>query len=117
MSLHLLLQISICEFFTIFQLSLPRKEVTDYSWRAESGSCWNKAHMFYIPRGLFKDNVSALEETDFRTSSRSKFQGVDTTSEIYKNKRNATGKPPHKRRRQSKNCQNAEDGGSEVEEG
>jgi len=93
------------------------KEVTDYSWRAESGSCWNKAHMFYIPRGLFKDNVSALEETDFRTSSRSKFQGVDTTSEIYKNKRNATGKPPHKRRRQSKNCQNAEDGGSEVEEG
>jgi hypothetical protein len=32
------------------------EEISDYSWMArdDTMSCWEKAHRFYIPKGLFK---------------------------------------------------------------
>jgi hypothetical protein len=42
------------------------KEISDYSWMApnNSMSCWEKAHTFYIPRGLFRGGASMVNHVD-----------------------------------------------------
>ena len=51
-----------------------------------SMTCWEKAHCFYIPNGLFVDKV---QEQD--GSGRPIFQNVRTSSTVFKRKRVALG--------------------------
>ena len=70
----------------------------DYSWRAPDGSCWRKAHSYYIPNGLFANNVTPMTEAEVREGMTSgkqlKFQCVWTGSELYKKKHLALGTKP-----------------------
>ena len=65
--------------------------MTDYSWRApdETQTCWEKAHSFYIPNGLF-DDVKISQVNKFQPV----FQNLRLSSEVYKKKRIAEGYDP-----------------------
>ncbi len=69
------------------------EEVTDYNWMApeHSMTCWQKAHSFYIPRGLFKKDYKTIDWDDL------KFQNACVGSDLYKEKCLAFGKAPIKR--------------------
>jgi hypothetical protein len=47
-------------------------------------SCWEKAHEFYIPKGLFKDDVDGKLEND-------KFQCIRVGSDLNKRRKEALG--------------------------
>ena len=70
-------------------------QVRDYSWRAPmvDASCWDKIHRFYIPKGLFRDDVSPMP-TD---SNKITFQCCCIGSSLYKKKKEALGET-HSRR-------------------
>jgi len=73
------------------------KEISDYSWMApnDSISCWEKAHSFYIPRGLFSAGASIKD----RNQEKLKFGNIALSNECYLAKRKALGlAPPAKRR-------------------
>ncbi len=83
-------------------------EVTDYSWRCPDSNktCWEKAHEFYIPKGLFKNNVGPIcipTNVDYDTY-KPKFQTQCTSNYLYKAKRKAQGKdkPKHNGGRKNK---------------
>ena len=68
-----------------------KEEVTDYSWMAPDGlSCWQKAHDFYIPRGLFARNPTPIS-TESPIGEKPRFQKSKVSSEIYCKKRLAFG--------------------------
>ena len=69
--------------------------MTDYSWRPsdESLTCWNKAHTFYIPNGLFNDVRVAQHNP-----KEPMFQHVRLKSILYKKKRIAEGLDPKVKR-------------------
>ncbi len=66
------------------------EEISDYSWMApdDSMSCWEKAHSFYIPKGLF---VLAGTCQEWSSNEKLKFVNVAVSSECYKAKRRAFG--------------------------
>lgn len=80
--------------------------IKDFSWRPsvdESTSCWKKAHEYYIPNGLFKDNVTPLEVHGLKNNdSKPNFQCVRVGSDIYKKKRLAFGEAERHRGRKRK---------------
>ena len=70
-----------------------KSEVTDYSWMApdHSMTCWEKAHSYYIPKGLFKQDCVAINWDNL------KFQNARISSNLYSRKSSALGKVPCKR--------------------
>ena len=62
--------------------------MTDYSWRPtnENLTCWQKAHSFYIPNGLFQDVHFPQEDP-----SAPRFQRLQLSSLVYHRKRIAEG--------------------------
>jgi hypothetical protein len=61
------------------------KEITDYSWVArpnDSMSCWEKAHTFYIPKGLFLAGVIDINQ-ERSSKEKLKFAKVALSSECY----------------------------------
>lgn len=90
-------------------IRIDGKEVQDYSWRAPmpGSSCWEKMHNFYIPNGLFRDEVGPLSQGLFRdeandSSPQTKkftFQCCRISSTLYKRKKDALGQPVHTRGR------------------
>ena len=85
------------------------KPVTDFSWRAPQGmSCWQKAHAFYIPKGLFAEDVSPLTEEEAEGLEKGNlilnFQCLKTGCELYKRKHLAlgtTGRNGNKKKRRT----------------
>jgi hypothetical protein len=75
---------------------ITREANMDYSWRTENGSCWTKVHNQFIPMGLFKANISPIEEADWLASGRGKFRSVTNSTEISENQEKQTGHPPCK---------------------
>jgi hypothetical protein len=77
----------------------PQKgeEVIDYSWRAPNTetTCWEKAHKFYIPQGLFRNHVHEINGSD------KSFQCCIVSSQLYNAKRLALGEEVVKRGRSS----------------
>jgi hypothetical protein len=73
------------------------EEVIDYGWRAPNTewTCWEKAHKFYIPQGLFRNHVPKLNG---RNKS---FQCCIVSSQLYNAKRLALGEEIVKRGRSS----------------
>lgn len=69
-----------------------KKEISDYSWMApdESMSCWEKAHRFYIPKGLFKIGANEHKQ-DWSSGNKLKFTHASVSSECYSGKRQALG--------------------------
>jgi hypothetical protein len=67
----------------------------DRSWRATGGSCWQKAHSYYIPNGLFTNNVLPMTaneiEEGIQNGKQLKFQCVRTGCNLYKQKHLAFG--------------------------
>ena len=74
-------------------------EITDYSWLApdDSMSCWEKAHRFYIPKGLFKASASKVQGPGQSNDKRMKFVNASVSSDIYRAKRIALGAAPIRR--------------------
>ena len=67
------------------------EEVSDFSWMAPAGmTCWDKAHKYYIPKGLFKENPVPIDDTS-PEGKRPKFQQPKTSSYLYRSKRLAFG--------------------------
>jgi hypothetical protein len=68
------------------------QEISDYRWMApnDSMSCWEKAHSFYIPRGLFKAGVCLLNQ-EWTTTKKLKFVNAAMSNECYSGKRRAFG--------------------------
>jgi hypothetical protein len=76
------------------------EEITDYSWMAPNTamSCWEKAHSFYIPKGLFVAGTSHHVNQEWSSSNNKlKFVHAAVSSECYVTKRKAFGLPPVKR--------------------
>jgi hypothetical protein len=73
------------------------EEMIDYSWRAPNTewTCWEKAHKFYIPQGLFRNMVPKLN------GSNVSFQCAVVSSQLYNAKRLALGEEVVKRGRTS----------------
>jgi hypothetical protein len=72
---------------------LEGKEPIDYSWRAPNTdwTCWEKAHKYYIPQGLFRNNVPTLDGSNIS------FQCCKISSTLYNSKRRALGEEVIKR--------------------
>jgi hypothetical protein len=68
------------------------EEISDYRWMApnDSMSCWEKAHSFYVHRGLFKACMSLLNQ-GWTTTNKLKFVNAAMSSECYSGKRRAFG--------------------------
>lgn len=85
---------------------LDGSEMEDYSWRSPQASmtCWEKAHRFYIPRGLFKDDVDPLKVSDIIPEKVDilKFQCVRVTSDLNERKRKALGQTSRRGRKKQK---------------
>ena len=96
---------------TVSRVNKEIDGISDYSWRAPDGtSCWNKAHSFYIPQGLFSDRVAAVtadEVARLNDGKNIKFQCLKTSSELSKKKHAAYGtegrKPKGRKARGAKN--------------
>jgi hypothetical protein len=75
------------------------KEISDYSWMAPNDdmSCWEKAHSFYIQRGLFKKASANEVNQDWNSSIKLKFVNAAVSSDCYTAKRRAFGLEPMKR--------------------
>jgi hypothetical protein len=75
------------------------KESSDYRWMAPNDaiSCWEKAHSFYIPRGLFKKAGANEVNQDWNSYSRLKFVNAAVSSDCYTAKRRAFSLEPMKR--------------------
>ena len=73
-------------------------EIDDYSWLAPNNeqSCWEKAHTWYIPKGLFRANAS-LANQDWRGEKKLKFVNASVSSDIYNARRMAMGHTAVKR--------------------
>jgi len=73
-------------------------EVSDYSWRAPmvGASCWDKIHQFYIPHGLFRDDVTPMVMNGDKIT----FQCCSIGSALYKKKKEALGEKNSGRGRQ-----------------
>ena len=68
-------------------------DVTDYRWRAPTNlTCWEKAHRFYIPMGLFRDNVAPITEEELNEGGKC-FQHCVQTLDVWRQKREALGLP------------------------
>ena len=90
------------------RISTDTQGLSDTTWCAPDGeSCWFKAHSFYIPKGLFADNVrpiTADEVSRLNDGKTIKFQCVRTGSDLYQKKHLAFGTGGRKKpcRRRSK---------------
>ena len=75
------------------------QEISDYSWMApnNSMSCWEKAHSFYIPNGLFLVGAREVNQ-DWSSKEKLKFVNVAVSAECYLAKRRAFGLTTMKRR-------------------
>ena len=95
-----------------------KEEINDYSWRAPEGlSCWQKAHQFYIPRGLF--DISPIPiSVESPSGQMPRFQKSKVSSDIYTKKRIAFGLKECKRGRQKQKKEKTPPGGyvQEIEE-
>ena len=80
---------------TVTRVSNNEEDITktmDNLWRGapEGTSCWIKAHTFYIPKGLFSDNVpeiTAEEVARLEEGKKIKFQSVRTCNMRISKKR------------------------------
>jgi len=62
--------------------------VTDWDWTCQSeDTCWNKFHDFYLPNGLFNNNIS------LSSSQKCKFAEFVCSSDLYQKKYAALGIP------------------------
>ena len=68
-----------------------KEEIQDYSWMAPDGLlCWQKAHDYYIPQGLFNQNP-VLIASESPIGQKPKFQKSKVSSAMYTKKRIAFG--------------------------
>jgi len=64
------------------------EDMVDYDWHCgDDLSCWEKAHKFYIPKGLFKDVKVKNSDT-----SKPVFQNVQKGGKLFKDKLRAEGR-------------------------
>ena len=81
-------------------------EISDYSWLAPNPSmtCWQKAHAYYIPRGLFSEDGIGQTQ-NWHGTDNLRFVNASVSSDCYNKKRVAFGNTPVRRGRktQSKN--------------
>ena len=68
-------------------------EIDDYTWRApiDTMTCWDKAHKFYLPRGLFKIRNSPPLVADTLLNSNVDFAHIAIGSDLYKRKNKVMG--------------------------
>jgi hypothetical protein len=67
-------------------VKLDGSKVTDFSWTCpDEGSCWEKYHNFYLPRGLF--NAKRIDLND----NKIKFGTPVYLSDLYQKKYEALG--------------------------
>ena len=67
----------------------------DFNWMALDGwSCWDKAHKYYIPKGLFYSSPPPILDNEQENPC---FQKARVSSRLYTAKRLAFGKNPVKR--------------------
>ena len=60
--------------------------VTDWTWTCQrTDTCWNKFHTFYLPNGLFNNNIC------LSSPHKCKFAGIVYSSELYLKKYAALG--------------------------
>ena len=75
---------------TVARVNKDSDSTLEYSWRAPEGtSCWYKAHSFYIPQGLFADNVTPMSTDEVSKLTEGKtirFQCVKTGCHLFKKK-------------------------------
>jgi hypothetical protein len=73
-------------------LKVDGEEISDYSWMApdDTMSCWEKAHHFYIPKGLFKGSGTEKNQ-EWNSTTKLKFVNAAVSSECYMAKRRALG--------------------------
>ena len=85
-------------------------EITDLSWRApDTMSCWNKAHEFYIPKGLFGEALTPVTEEEMeslRMGGTVKFQTVRTGCLVYQKKHEVLGSYGRNQGRKKKDSSN-----------
>jgi hypothetical protein len=88
-----------------------KKEMLDCSWMApdESMSCWEKAHRFCIPEGLFKIGANKQKQ-DWSSGNKLRFVHASVSSECYLGKRQALGLSQLMRGRQRRTSKNGKDG-------
>ncbi len=68
------------------QLIAESGHVTDYSWTSQiEGSCWDKFHQFYLPKGLYNACNIDLNQRKI------KFGQVNFSSKLYQKKLEALG--------------------------
>ena len=74
------------------RISFDGNEVTNLTWMAPDHTltCWEKAHQFYIPMGLFRDNVDSVTVEEI-ANKKIKFQCMCLSSKPYKRKLEAMG--------------------------
>jgi hypothetical protein len=61
-------------------------DVTDYFWTSQiEGSCWDKFHQFYLPKGLYNACNIDLNQRKI------KFGQVNFSSKLYQKKLEALG--------------------------
>ena len=77
------------------------EQVEYYSWHAPDGlSCWDKAHNYYIPKGLFQSQPVPIDVQSPLVATKPRFQKSRVSSELYNMKRLAFGMGIVKRGRQ-----------------
>ena len=77
--------------------------ITNYSWRApnQHTSCWRKAHDYYIPNGLFRDEVDPVQQHEI-DMKKVRFQCCIISSDLYKKKNQTLGIAYHARGRKKR---------------
>ena len=92
------------------------QEINDYSWRAPEGlTCWQKAHQFYIPKGLFNNNPTPVP-VESPQGKIPRFQKSRVSSDLYTKKRIAFGLMKVVRGRKKTKPRKKPPAGSYVEE-
>ena len=113
------------------RISFDGNKVTNLTWMAPDHTltCWEKAHQYYIPMGLFWDNVNSVTVEEI-SNKKIKFQCMCLSSKPYKRKLEAMGReqevrgsrrnqvsvPAAKRRRTARksDCSDSEDGSTLI---
>ena len=75
--------------FIICDKKIDTIEINDWKWLSpnqEEWTCWEKAHLHYIPKGLFKQKK---KNSDVNVTDIGKYARIDFQSEIFKARKDA----------------------------
>jgi hypothetical protein len=76
-------------------MKINGSRMLDYSWRApdDTMTCWQKAHLYYIPMKLFHEHVPKITNAEIKNGEIA-FQNCSVGSRCYKGKCVAEGRSP-----------------------